>query len=253
MTYSDDTSRPQAVRTLARQPAPPGIYASKYTAELAAMICQRVAEGESLRSICRADPSMPTEKTVWNWARSHPDFAECWALARQMARRRAMAAHAAREAARQAKWAADEAAVKAGPAQGRVLYAGGPGSWGRPAWNRGLSGYDVGLTEAICDRLSLGETLQSVCCDPDMPCVATVYNWLRAHPEFAAAYRQAKEVAFSYLVDLAAEQSPWMGTGAKSLRELRRRVRAAHRRCAQLAPRVFAAGVYAPEAEEAYD
>lgn len=252
MTHSD-TSRPQAVRTLARQPAPPGIYASKYTAELAASICQRVAEGESLRSICRADPSMPTEKTVWNWARSHPDFAECWALARQMARRRAMAAHAAREAARQAKWAADEAAVKAGPAQGRVLYAGGPGSWGRPAWNRGLSGYDVGLTEAICDRLSLGETLQSVCRDPDMPCVATVYNWLRAHPEFAAAYRQAKEVAFSYLVDLAAEQSPWMGTGAKSLRELRRRVRAAHRRCAQLAPRVFAAGVYAPEAEEAYD
>ncbi|WP_430423538.1 hypothetical protein [Phenylobacterium sp.] len=62
MTHSA-TLRPQAVRTLARQPAPPGIYASKYTAELAAMICQRVAAGESLRSICRADPSAPWLET----------------------------------------------------------------------------------------------------------------------------------------------------------------------------------------------
>lgn len=243
MTRSN-TSRPQAVRTLARQPAPPGIYASKYTAELAAMICQRVAAGESLRSMCRADPAMPTEKTVWNWARSHPDFAECWALARQMARQRAKAARAAREAARRAKWAADAAAVKAGPARGRVLYAGGPGSWGRPAWNRGLSGYNVRVTEAICDRLCLGETLQSVCRDPEMPCVATVYNWLRAHPEFADAYRRAKEIAFAYIVETAAEQAPWLETEARSMRELRRIVRAAHRRCAQIAPKAYADGVY---------
>ncbi|WP_421936595.1 hypothetical protein [Phenylobacterium sp.] len=247
MTHSDDTSRPQAVRTLARQPAPPGIYASKYTAELAASLCQRVAEGESLRSICRADPSMPTEKTVWNWARSHPDFAECWAVARHLARRRAMAAHAEREAARQAKWAADEAAVKAGPAQGRVLYAGGPGSWGRPAWNRGLSGYRPDIAEAICDRLCLGETLQSVCRDPEMPSVGTVYNWLRAHPEFVDLYRRAKEIAFAYIVETAAEQAPWLETEARSMRELRRIVRAAHRRCAQIAPKAFADGVCGPE------
>lgn len=54
------TTPPQAVRTLARQPPPAGIYASKYTPELAAEICTRLAAGESLRSICRADVSMPT-------------------------------------------------------------------------------------------------------------------------------------------------------------------------------------------------
>jgi hypothetical protein len=232
MTHSD-ASRPQAVRTLARQPAPPGIYASKYTAELGAMICQRVAAGESLRSMCRADPAMPTEKTVWNWGRSHPDFAHCWALARQ--------------AARQAKWAADAGRAKSGRAKAGALYAGGPGSRGRPAWNRGLSGYNFVVTEAICDRLCLGETLTSVCRDPEMPSVATVYNWLRAHPEFVDLYRRAREFAFSYIVETAAEQAPWLETEARSMRELRRIVRAAHRRCAYIAPKAFADGVYGPE------
>src|SRR5688500_12937229 len=119
--------RPVAVRTLSKQPAPSGIYASKYDPGLGAEICRRLAAGESLRSICRADPSMPTEKTVWNWARAHPEFADWRAWALTVARRRAVAAHAAREAARQAKWAAEAAAVLAGPAQGRVLYAGGRG------------------------------------------------------------------------------------------------------------------------------
>ena len=245
MTRSS-TPRPQAVRTLARQPAPPGIYASKYTAELGAMICQRVAAGESLRSMCRADPAMPTEKTVWNWGRSHPDFAHCWALARQAARQRKRAAHAAREAARQAKWAADAGRAKSGRAKAGALYAGGPGSRGRPAWNRGLSGYNFVVTEAICDRLCLGETLTSVCRDPEMPSVATVYNWLRAHPEFAAAYLRAKQIAFAYIVETAAEQAPWLGDEARSMRELARVVRAAHRRCAQIAPRMFPEAVYGP-------
>src|SRR5258708_3873989 len=57
-------------RTLAPQSAP-GIYASTYTPERGAAICRRLAAGESLRAICRADPAMPTEKTVWNWARAH--------------------------------------------------------------------------------------------------------------------------------------------------------------------------------------
>lgn len=87
-------------------------------------------------------------------------------------------------------------------------YAGGPGSRGRPAWNRGLSGYRPDIAEAICDRLCLGETLQSVCRDPEMPSVGTVYNWLRAHPEFVDLYRRAKEIAFAYIAETAAEQAP---------------------------------------------
>jgi hypothetical protein len=40
---------------------------SLYTPELAQRICERIAEGESLRSICRED-DMPAEPTVRSWA-----------------------------------------------------------------------------------------------------------------------------------------------------------------------------------------
>lgn len=76
--------------------------------------------------------------------------------------------------------------------------------------------------------------------------MATVYNWLRAHPEFAAAYLRAKQIAFAYIVETAAEQAPWLGDEARSMRELARVVRAAHRRCAQIAPRMFPEAVYGP-------
>jgi hypothetical protein len=40
---------------------------SIYTKELADRICDRLAEGESLRSICR-DPSMPHRETILKWS-----------------------------------------------------------------------------------------------------------------------------------------------------------------------------------------
>jgi hypothetical protein len=40
---------------------------TKYTAKLAKEICERLAGGESLRSICR-DELMPTRQTVINWS-----------------------------------------------------------------------------------------------------------------------------------------------------------------------------------------
>jgi len=218
--------RPRAVRTLRKQPPPRGIYASKYHPAIGVMICSRLAAGESLASICRNDPSMPTEKTVWNWARAHPEFARWRAWALETARARAMAAHAERAAARRARLA---------------------GPMGRRAWNRGRSGYGPEVVEAICDRLCLGEPLYIVCRDPAMPSIGTVYNWLRAHPEFVEAYRHAKQVAFDFIVDMAAETAPWLETEARSMRSLKRIVKRAHGRCGKLAPRQFAAGVYGSE------
>ncbi len=40
---------------------------STYTPEIAAAICERLADGESLRAICR-DSGMPDERTVRRWA-----------------------------------------------------------------------------------------------------------------------------------------------------------------------------------------
>jgi hypothetical protein len=53
-----------------------------YTPELAAEVCRRISEGESLRSVCR-DESMPSTSTVMKWARQMPEFAQQYAKARE--------------------------------------------------------------------------------------------------------------------------------------------------------------------------
>ena len=57
---------------------------SIYTPELAATICERLAEKESLRSICR-DPAMPCFSTVMRWVgdTKHPEFSEQYARGRE--------------------------------------------------------------------------------------------------------------------------------------------------------------------------
>jgi hypothetical protein len=53
-----------------------------YTREVAALICQRMADGESLRQICR-DESMPCLSTVLKWSREIPEFSQHYAQARE--------------------------------------------------------------------------------------------------------------------------------------------------------------------------
>lgn len=55
---------------------------SSYTAELVESICERLMEGESLRSICR-DDAMPDFRTVMRWQAEDEDFATKCARARE--------------------------------------------------------------------------------------------------------------------------------------------------------------------------
>ncbi len=58
---------------------------SLYTEALAVKICRRLAEGETLRAICR-DGAMPAISTVMGWLFNgkHADFSEQYAHAREM-------------------------------------------------------------------------------------------------------------------------------------------------------------------------
>ncbi len=58
---------------------------SRYTPELAAVICERLAEGETLRSVCR-DKAMPDKATVLRWLgdKTKVDFRDQYAHARDM-------------------------------------------------------------------------------------------------------------------------------------------------------------------------
>ena len=53
-----------------------------YTPELTAQICERLAIGESLRSICR-DDAMPSMASIFLWLGKYPEFSEQYARARE--------------------------------------------------------------------------------------------------------------------------------------------------------------------------
>ncbi len=58
---------------------------SKYTPKLAARICERIADGEPLRSVCR-DATMPDKSTVLRWLGNdeNAEFRDQYAHAREM-------------------------------------------------------------------------------------------------------------------------------------------------------------------------
>jgi hypothetical protein len=55
---------------------------SDYSADIAVTICDRLAEGECLRSIC-ASEGMPNKATVFRWLGRHDEFRNRYAWARE--------------------------------------------------------------------------------------------------------------------------------------------------------------------------
>jgi hypothetical protein len=53
-----------------------------FSQEIADTICERIADGESLRSIC-LDEDMPNKATVFRWLARHPEFCDQYARARE--------------------------------------------------------------------------------------------------------------------------------------------------------------------------
>jgi hypothetical protein len=53
-----------------------------YTQEIADAICERIGDGESLRSIC-ADEGMPNKATVFRWLAVNSEFRDQYARARE--------------------------------------------------------------------------------------------------------------------------------------------------------------------------
>lgn len=55
------------------------------------------------------------------------------------------------------------------------------------------SSYTQEMADSICAGLADGKSLRTVCRQPGMPCLTTVFKWLREHPDFAQQYARAKE------------------------------------------------------------
>ncbi|MEN3973105.1 terminase small subunit protein [Sphingomicrobium sp. XHP0235] len=56
---------------------------SDYNEEIADTLCERIADGESLRSICR-DDTMPSTSAVCRWLQANEAFRERYAHAREL-------------------------------------------------------------------------------------------------------------------------------------------------------------------------
>lgn len=55
---------------------------SKYSEALAVKICERIADGETVRSIC-ADEAMPSKSMVFRWLSRHKTFRDHYARAKE--------------------------------------------------------------------------------------------------------------------------------------------------------------------------
>lgn len=69
------------------------------------------------------------------------------------------------------------------------------GEVGRP------SKYSDALADHICERLADGESMRSICRSEDMPCLSTVFKWLRENELFSQQYAIAKEECADALVE----------------------------------------------------
>lgn len=63
------------------------------------------------------------------------------------------------------------------------------------------SEYTQGKADAICAELAEGKSLRSICRDESMPCIRTVFTWMRTNPEFLQQYARAKEESADALAD----------------------------------------------------
>jgi hypothetical protein len=61
---------------------PKRVRSPGYSTEIAETICDRLADGESLRAIC-ADPAMPARATVFRWLARNKEFRRWYAIARE--------------------------------------------------------------------------------------------------------------------------------------------------------------------------
>lgn len=81
------------------------------------------------------------------------------------------------------------------------------------------SKYTQELADLICNQLSEGISLRTVCLGEGMPDKTTVFSWMRLHKEFLAQYARAKEESADALaeeiIDISDETNQVIRSGAE--------------------------------------
>lgn len=61
--------------------------------------------------------------------------------------------------------------------------------------------FDQDLADRICSQLADGDSMRTVCKAEDMPCKATLFNWIRTNEDFLDQYTRAKQESADALTD----------------------------------------------------
>lgn len=78
--------------------------------------------------------------------------------------------------------------------------------------------YSQEIADAICKRLSEGESLRAICRDDGMPTEATVRNWaLIDYQGFFAQYARAREIGYAVMAEELLELSDKPNIGTKEV------------------------------------
>lgn len=77
------------------------------------------------------------------------------------------------------------------------------------------STYSQEIAAAICERLSVGQSVREICRGDDMPAASSVFKWLTLHEDFAEQYARAKvagvEALAEEILDIADDATnDWM-------------------------------------------
>lgn len=65
----------------------------------------------------------------------------------------------------------------------------------------GVTQYSQETADAICERLSDGESLRAICSDEGMPSKSTVFKWLSEQKAFSDQYAYAREAQADEMFD----------------------------------------------------
>ena len=69
------------------------------------------------------------------------------------------------------------------------------------------SSYSERTASIICERISLGESLRSICREDNFPDAVTVHRWLKNYPEFRNQYAQARDQQADSYFDMIIDEA----------------------------------------------
>ncbi|MES2346267.1 MAG: ubiquitin carboxyl-hydrolase [Pseudomonadota bacterium] len=102
-----------------------------------------------------------------------------------------------------------------------------------------MSTYTDERGAAFCAALADGGTIRKVCKKAGMPSKATVFRWLREHPEFAKMYEIATDERADTMIDEIVEIADNCKTDADSIRKAKLRIHARVEQAQKMKPKKY--------------